>query len=108
MRRVILSIATALTLTMAGSALAHSPWSPPHPVAAHYRPLPPPPRPWYARDHRHCPPPVAWRAPPRWAPHVSTSCWTARGVARLTYPQPLGSPCSAVTAWGAVDRGIVR
>jgi hypothetical protein len=110
MRPAILVTTTTLLLTLGGSAIAHSPWSAPYPVAAHYRPLPPPPPPrsWYARDRQHCPPPVAWRAPPRWAPPVSSSCWTARGVAYLPRPQPLGSPCSAVTTWGAIDRGIVR
>jgi hypothetical protein len=29
-------------------------------------------------------------------------------MALLPRPLPVGSACSAVTAWGAIDRGIVR
>ena len=110
MRRTILVTTTILMLTLGESALAHNPWTAPYPIAAHYRPLPPPPPPrsWYARGRPHCPPPGAWRAPPRWAPALSTRCWTARGMALLPRPQPVGSACSAITAWGAVDRGVVR
>lgn len=110
MKHALLLSAVILALACSSVATAHAPWQPIRPSLWHYQPPPPlpPPHHCYPYVRTSNAPRISWREPAPWRPPLSTSCWTARGMALLPRPLPVGSACSAVTAWGAIDRGIVR